>query len=179
MALVAEMAIQAEASPDWERACVEAHRALDEGRAREPCARMVRAQGGDHAILDRPDLLPQAEVVTECRASRTGVVSAVASRALGWVVVELGGGRRAVGDRIHPGVGFLLHVGPGDRIRVGDLLGEVHAVRTEDAERGRMVLEEAVTIGDAPPELRPLVSYRISREGVERLSDGQSAARGE
>ena len=117
--------------------------------------------------------------MTECRASRTGVVSAVAPRALGWVVVELGGGRRAVGDLIHPGVGFLLHVGPGDRIRAGDLLGEVHAVRTEDAERGRIVLEEAVTIGDAPPELRPLVSHRISREGVERLSDGQGAARGE
>ena len=179
VALVVEMAIQAEASPDRERARVEAHRALDEGRARERCARMVRAQGGDPAILDRPDRLPRAEVVTECRASRTGVVNAVAPRALGWEVVELGGGRRAVGDQIHQGVGFLLHVGPGDRIQAGDLLGEVHAARTEDAERGRMVLEEAVTIGDAPPELRPLVSHLISREGVERLSDGQGAARGE
>jgi thymidine phosphorylase len=121
-------------------------------------------------VLEHPERLPRAEVVSECRAPRSGVVEAIAPRALGRAVVELGGGRRAVGDPIHPGVGFVLAVAPGDRVGEGDLLGEVHARNAEEAERGRGALASAVVLGDRPPPtLRALVSHRVARAGVERL----------
>ena len=130
---------------------------------------MVRAQGGDVAAVEHPELLPRAEVVTQCSAPRAGVVSGIAPRPLGWGLLELGGGRRAVGDPIDPRVGFVLAVAPGDRVQKGDSLGEVHAVREEDAVRGRAILSGAVTLGADRPKLRPLVSHRVSRTGVESL----------
>ena len=165
--LAAEMAVTGGLHTDPARARADAGRALDDGRARERFGRMVRAQGGDAGVLDRPQLLPRAEVVSGCRANRSGTVLAIAPRPLGWGVVELGGGRRAVGDHVHPGVGFVLDVAPGDQVEEGDPLGEVHAGSADDAARGRAVLEGAITLGDGRPALRPLVSHRVTPAGVE------------
>jgi pyrimidine-nucleoside phosphorylase len=165
--LAAEMAVRGGAQPSLPEARERAVRALDDGRALERFARMVRAQGGDVGVVERPDRLPRAEVVVECRASRAGVVGAVVPRALGWGIVELGGGRRALGDAVHPGVGFVLRIAPGDRVEEGDVLGEVHARSAADAERGRQILEGAVVLGEAPARLRPLVSHRVTHAGVE------------
>ena len=167
--LAAEMAVQGGAWDDRDEAREEAGRVLDDGRARERFTRMVRAQGGDTAVVENPDRLPRAEIVTECAAPRAGVVTAVLPRPLGWGVVELGGGRRAVGEAIHSGVGFVLAVAPGDRVEEGDSLGEVHAATEGDAERGREILRAAVTLGSGQPKLRPLVSHRVGRNGVEIL----------
>jgi thymidine phosphorylase len=107
-------------------------------------------------------------VVLECRADRAGVVERVAPRELGWMVVELGGGRRVLGDRIDPAVGFFLRVAPGDRVSGGDPIGEVHAADEHAAARARACLLEAVVIGEGPAQLRPLVSYRVTPGGIER-----------
>ncbi|MSR36864.1 MAG: thymidine phosphorylase [Gemmatimonadetes bacterium] len=169
LALAAEMAVRGGAQKSLQEARERATSALDDGRALERFARMVRAQGGDVAVIERPERLPRAEVVVECRAPRSGVVEAVVPRALGWGVVELGGGRRALGDAVHPGVGFVLRVAPGDRVEDGDVLGEVHARSAGDAERGREILSGAVAMGEGPARLRPLVSHRVTQAGVEAL----------
>jgi thymidine phosphorylase len=129
---------------------------------------MVAAQGGDPSFVERPERLPRAPVVLECRADRAGVVEGVAPRALGWTVVELGGGRRALGDRVDPAVGFLLRVAPGDRVSAEDPIGEVHAADEPAAARARAALLEAVVIGEGPARVRPLVSHRVTPGGVER-----------
>ena len=167
--LAAEMAVQGGAREVRDEARKDAGRALDDGRALERFARMVRAQGGDAAVVAHPERLPGAEVVAGCKAPRAGIVTAVLPRPLGWGVVELGGGRRAVGDPVHPGVGFVMAVAPGDRVEEGDLLGEIHAAREEDAARGGEILRGAVTLGSGQPKLRPLVSHRVGRNGVEIL----------
>ena len=164
-----EMVVLGDPQADRSQTRARAERALDDGRALERFARMVAAQGGDATVVEQPDRLPCAEVVIDCPAPKTGVVSSISPRPLGWGILELGGGRRAVGDPIHPGVGFVLTVVPGDRVEAGAPLGQVHAARAEDAERGISILSGAVTIGAGQPTLRPLVSHRVSRTGVERF----------
>ena len=165
--LAAEMALLGGVREARAEAREDARCALDDGRALERFTRMVRAQGGDTGVAENPALLPRAEIVAECTAQRAGVVTSVLPRPLGWGVVEMGGGRRAVGDHLHPGVGFVLAVATGDRVEEGDSLGEIHATREEDAARGQALLREAVTLGVGPPKLRPLVSHRVGRDGVE------------
>ena len=165
--LAAEMVLLGGVREARTEAREDARCALDDGRALERFTRMVRAQGGDTGVAENPGLLPRAEIVVECTAQRAGVVTSVLPRPLGWGVVEMGGGRRAVGDPLHPGVGFVLAVAPGDRVEEGDSLGEIHATREEDAARGQALLREAVTLGVGPPKLRPLVSHRVGRDGVE------------
>jgi thymidine phosphorylase len=130
---------------------------------------MVAAQGGDPRFVERPELLPRAPMIQECRAERSGIVTRVAPRMLGWTVVELGGGRRALGDRVDPSVGFVMRVAPGDRVAAGDPIGEVHAADGEAARRASAVLRDAVRIGEGELEARPLVSHRVDRAGVEPL----------
>ena len=126
------MAVAGGAQRDLVAARTAAARALDDGRALERFVRMVRAQGGDPSVIEHPERLPRARVVVECRARRAGIVETIRPRELGRGVVELGGGRRALGDAVDPAVGFVLHVTPGDRIEVGDVLGEVHASAAGD-----------------------------------------------
>jgi pyrimidine-nucleoside phosphorylase len=167
LVLAAEMAVAGGAQPDLPSARRAAAAALDDGRALERFARLIRAQGGNSAVIERPEVLPQAPVVVECRAPSGGVVEAVAPRELGRGLVELGGGRLALGDAVDPAVGFVLHVAPGDRVQAGDLLGEAHARDAHDGERGRALLESSITVGERTPHLRPLVSHRVHGAGVE------------
>jgi thymidine phosphorylase len=169
VAQAVEMAVLGGSEVDPAAARAAAERALDDGRALARFAHMVRAQGGDPGYVEQPARLPRARVIAECRAERSGVVTRVAPRELGWTVVELGGGRRALGDRVDPAVGFVLHVAPGARVAAGDAIGEVHASDEQGAARGSRALRAAVAIGEEAVEARPLVSHRVSSAGVERL----------
>ncbi len=137
--------------------------ALEGGRAVERMARLVEAQEGDPRAVTEPERLPRAPEVVEVGAARGGAVRRIDPVALGYGVVLLGGGRRAIGASIDPRVGFVLDVEPGDEVREGDPLGEVHAADPADAGRGVEILADAVEIGDeAPDDLLPLIGERIA-----------------
>ena len=125
-----------------------AERALDDGRALARFRDVVEAQGGDPAVVDDPDLLLTASVRREVRAVRGGRVTGIDPRALGWGVVDLGGGRRRLEDSIHPGVGFEVAVSVGQTLQAGESLGWVHAASESDAILGERILREAVERSD-------------------------------
>lgn len=161
-ALVAEMMVLGGLAADSAAGQRAAHAALAEGRAVDRMARMVSLQGGDADTISDPTRLPQAPVRAVASAKREGIVHRVQPVPLGYGVVELGGGRRKLDDSIDPRVGFVLDVRPGDAVKPGTPLGEVHAASEADARRGVQILESAVEVGDgeAPARL-PLVGERI------------------
>lgn len=114
------------AVPDDEAGRVRAARALDDGSAWEVFLRMVEAQGGDAKMLDTPERLHPAPVVSMVPAERDGVVSGCDCFALGELIVSIGGGRRAKEDAIDPRVGLVVLRQPGDRVRKGEPLAELH-----------------------------------------------------
>jgi pyrimidine-nucleoside phosphorylase len=171
VALVAEMLVLGGLEPDRARAERCGRETLASGAALERFRRLVVAQGGDPASLDRPQGLPRAAVRVEVRADVEGVVAEVAPRPLGQAVVEMGGGRKALGDPIDPAVGFLVEVRPGDRVAVGDLLGEVHAADDRSAEDAARALRGALRVGPSErPTPLPLISHRVTGDGVEVLT---------
>lgn len=138
---------------------------LADGRAAEKFAAMVTALGGPSDLLERPDAhLPQAAVVRPVHPPMPGVVTAIDTRALGLAVIELGGGRQRVSDPIDHAVGLDAVAGLGDP--VGDLrpIALVHARTSEDAERAADAVRRAVTVGDTPPPVRPVVIERRTGE---------------
>jgi thymidine phosphorylase len=137
--------------------------ALREGRGAERMTRMVEAQGGDPRVVEDPSLIPAAPHRETVEALEHGFVQGVDPLALGYGVVELGGGRRQIHDDVDPRVGFLLHVAPGDPVEVGQPLGEVHAAEPDGLVRGRAVLGKAVGLGPEAPAMNPpLVRERVS-----------------
>ena len=137
--------------------------ALAEGRGVERMARLVEAQGGDPRVVEDPTLIPEAPHMAVVEASEEGIVQTVDPLALGYGVVELGGGRRRVEDEVDLRVGFRLAVSPGDRVEPGTPLGEVHASGLDGLDRGRAILRKAVSVdSDGSVDSPPLVRSRVT-----------------
>ena len=167
-ALAAEMLVLAGAVSDLKEAERRSREVLASGAALERFRRLVEAHGGDPGIIEDPHRLPSAPVRREVHAIGPGVVESVSPRLLGQALVEMGGGRLALGDTVDPAVGFVVDVRPGDPVALGARLGEIHAAADASAELGGAAFREAVTIGRevAPPSL-PLISHRVTQHGVE------------
>jgi thymidine phosphorylase len=132
--------------------------ALDDGRAAERFAAMVRALGGPADLLDQPErLLPQAPVVAAALPRRDGTVLRMDTRALGMAVVGLGGGRRRTGDPIDPAVGLSDLCPVGEWVDRQRPLALVHARREDQAKAAVATLQAVIAVGDAAPPPRPLI----------------------
>jgi pyrimidine-nucleoside phosphorylase len=140
--------------------------AIASGRAARCFQDIIEAQGGNPGVVDDPAVLPQAPVSDVYRAPRTGLVAQVEPRAIGRAVCELGGGRSRVTDRIDPGVGFVIGVKPGDRVDAGQAVATVYARDAAGVEEGKAVLERAIVIADEASLGLPLVSHRVTVDGV-------------
>jgi pyrimidine-nucleoside phosphorylase len=147
----------------------EARRRLEEsiasGSALQKFGQVIEAQGGNPAVLEDPSVLPQAGEVEVFRAARDGVVAQVEPRRIGRAILELGGGRRTIEEEIDPGVGFVIPVKPGDRVRSGEPLASVFARDHGGIRIGLEALNEAIVIGDEG-RLTPLITHRVTAGGV-------------
>ena len=133
-----------------------AEAALSSGRAAECFARMVAGLGGPADVLTDARL-PAAPVQVDLVAPRDGVIASMDARALGLVVVELGGGRRRAGDTIDPRVG-LSDIRPlGSLLRAGDPLLRVHAASAAQAQAACQSLLASITLADDAPPVGPVV----------------------
>ena len=130
--------------------------ALRDGRAMDVWRAMIRAQGGDPTAP-----LPVAREVEVLRADRDGYVTRVDAWGIGVAAWRLGAGRTRQDDPVSPAAGVVLRRRPGDPIRAGDPLCELHADDPARIPDAVAAARAAVTIGDHPPEPTPLVIDRI------------------
>jgi pyrimidine-nucleoside phosphorylase len=169
-ALGAEMLVAAGAAADEDEARRRMEIAISTGTAAAKLAEIVEAQGGNPAVVDDPAILPQAGECELFAAPQRGFVAAVEPRIVGRAVVALGGGRTRVGDTIDPAVGFVITAKPGDWVDAGEPLATIFARDAAGVALGRAALAKAVRIADEADLPLPLISHRISREGVERYT---------
>lgn len=133
--------------------------AISSGRARESFERWAAFQGADAAWLRRPEF-PRAPVEVVAEAPREGVLASVATRELGLVLSEAGGGRKLPGDEIDPGISLRVSARRGDSLEKGQELARLYLRRPDGAleERFRRCFTVAAE-GTAPPlihqRLRP------------------------
>ena len=135
-------------APDLETAKADLARALDDGTAWNKFVEWITAQGGDQAVLDNPDLLPQAPLVETLPAPRSGYIAAIDAAEVGKTGVMLGGGRIKKGDPIDHSVGIVLHAKIGDQLAQGDPLLTVHAHSEETLAAARERLLAAIGWSD-------------------------------
>jgi pyrimidine-nucleoside phosphorylase len=169
-ALGAEMLLLAGIAKTHDDAHVRMRDAIASGRAAERFRAIIAAQGGDPRVMDDVSLLPSSPTRVEYRAARDGIVQRVEPRTIGHGVVALGGGRRAMHDIVDPAVGFDIFVKPNTTVAAGEVIAIIHAADETGAATGRNVLDAAISVGDAPVEMLPLVSHRITSDAVERVS---------
>jgi pyrimidine-nucleoside phosphorylase len=112
---------------------------IESGRAREKFAEMVAAQGGN---LDQPrPLAPAAEVLSE----RAGFITAIDTEQLGLAIIELGGGRKVLSDKIDFSTGIRMRVRLGDQIERNQPLVTLFA-QAPHREQATRLIQNAIQI---------------------------------
>ncbi len=164
MALGAELLVLAGRSATAEEARGRLGLALDSGGAALSFQRMVAGLGGPKDLIEKPSKhLGTAPFIKTIAAEESGIVTAIDTRALGLAVIELGGGRRRVDDKIDHSVGLTRLAGRGMGVGGSSApLALVHARSPESADRVSHMVREAYTIEAKKQRLGPVVIDRIS-----------------
>ena len=167
-ALGVEMLLLVGAASDAADARLRLEESVTSGRALEKFGQVIEAQGGNPAVLEDPSVLPQAAEVEVFRSPADGIVIRVEPRRIGQAIVELGGGRRTIDDRVDASVGFVIPTKPGQRVQTGEPLASVFASNKEGIDNGLTALKEAILIGEKG-RLMPLITHRVTADGVTAL----------
>jgi len=136
-------------------------RALESGEALQRAESLLQAQHGDPRVASDPSRLHRAKVESRADAARAGFVTALDARALGNLLVAMGGGRARKEDAIDSAVGIRLLRKIGDRVETGETLAIVEAHR--DAPEWAEAVRGAYTIGDDRPGSPPLILEQFGR----------------
>jgi thymidine phosphorylase len=146
-ALGAAMLVLAGVATDEDNGREQMERAFASGAAAERFAAMVAALGGPADLVEHPGRhLGSAEVVTDVAPAEAGTVSSIDTRAVGLVVVALGGGRTRPQDPVDPVVGLTDLAALGDHVDAERPLGVVHARTSESADRAAAALRTAYRV---------------------------------
>ena len=130
---------------------------LADGSAMDAFRELVAAQGGD---LSQP--LPIGTHSETVVASRGGTMGDIDAMAVGLAVWRLGAGRAAPGHQVQFGAGLRVHRRPGETVAAGDTLFTLYTDTPERLGPAMAELDGGWTVGDTPPESRPLIIDRIS-----------------
>jgi thymidine phosphorylase len=144
LGLCAEMLVVSGIEPDRDEALAKVDRAVTSGQALEIFARMVAALGGPGDFVDNPSRhLAEAPVIRPVYMD--GVLAKVDAFVVGNAIIELGGGRRQVGEALDMSVGFSQFASIGTQLDKDTPLVVVHAASDEDADKVSELIRNACT----------------------------------
>ena len=156
LSLCAEMLVVGGIEPDRDQARDLCAESVTSGRAAEKFARMVAALGGPIDFVEHYEkYLAKAPIVRPVHAS--GIVTAIDTRAIGNAIIELGGGRRRVGEQLDLSVGFERIASIDSKVDDAIPLAVIHAASEADARTAERSLRAAVTLDDTMHAERPVV----------------------
>jgi pyrimidine-nucleoside phosphorylase len=118
---------------------------------------VIAAQGGNPAVLDRFELLPNATGAREITSPRGGYISAIEAEYIGMASSMIGAGRDTKEDGIDPAVGVILEVKPGQKVDAGSVLCRLYYTNDQRVEEAAQLVEDAFRISAAKPEERELI----------------------
>jgi pyrimidine-nucleoside phosphorylase len=168
-ALGAEMLVLAGVVGDREAARRDMEKMIATGRAAEQFQKLIEAQGGNPGVVDDPAVLPQAAECEIYVAPRRGFIAQVEPRTVGRGIIAMGGGRSTMEDVIDPTVGFVITARPGDWVEAGEPLATIFSHDRAGIETGRQALRNAIRIADEADPPLPLVSHRVTSDGLTAL----------
>ena len=139
---------------------------LDSGEAAECFARMVASQGGPLDLFDQPGKhLPSATIARPVFPDSAGVVTCMDTHSIGYVVVNLGGGRQRVEDNIDPAVGLADLCTVGQQMDEHTPLATIHASSEPDWQQAAARLKSAIQMNKPTTGAKPVIYERV--DGVQ------------
>ncbi|MGA9361975.1 MAG: thymidine phosphorylase [Mycobacterium sp.] len=131
---------------------------LRDGSAMDRFRRLVSAQGGDLSVP-----LPVGACSENVIAYRNGTMADIDARAVGLAAWQLGAGRSRPGDQVQSGAGVRIHRRPGEPVSTGEPVFTLYTDTPERFGAAMAELDGAWSVGDTPPQARPLIIDRITQ----------------
>lgn len=138
-----------------------AEEAIASGRALDKLRELILVQGGDPRVTEEPDIMGTAAVVAEYVAGADGWICSMRSDLLGTASMLLGAGRADKASRIDPAAGIVLVKKPGDHVTKGETILYMHTSDEAKLIAAREALDQAIVLGQKPPEATPLIIRTI------------------
>ena len=133
--------------------------AIRDGRAFRKFQEMVERQGGEVSSLGRfGDYI--SDKVREVTSPLSGYVHRMDTHRLGLAAIVLGAGRKKLGDKIDPSVGFEVLAKLGDCVEKGQPLVKVFYGKESSLLEAEGLVLDAYSISADSPPLPPLI-YRV------------------
>lgn len=163
MALCAEMLVLGGIARTPKSARTKLQEALDSGAAVEKFAQMVAALGGPKRFIDQPwKHLERAPIQVPVYPVRAGTVRRIDTRAVGMVVVALGGGRTRPQDDVDHAVGLTALAGLGTAVGPDHPLAIVHARTQAQVDTATKLLRDAYALTGRAATPRAAVIDRVT-----------------
>ncbi len=163
MALCVEMLLHGKLARTPKAARTKLQAALDSGAAAEKFSQMVVSLGGPKKLVEQPwKHLERAPLQVAIAPARSGSVSAINTRAVGMVVVALGGGRTRPQDPVDHAVGLTDLAGLGEVVGTDRPLAIVHARTQAQVDQATTLLQAAYRVGGRQTKANDPVLDRIT-----------------
>src|SRR5262249_54962153 len=134
-----------------------ARKAITSGAGLDRFRTIIEAQGGDPRVVDDPSRLPHVNDRHVVSASRAGYLTRLDAELVGRASVALGAGRDRVEDPVDFAVGIQILVKPGDAVRAGDAVLELHYRDRARLAAALPLATRAIAIGDERPAVGRLI----------------------
>ena len=127
---------------------------VNTGKAAEKFDKMVQELGGNKNFIEKFNTyLPSSNFVGEIKPSNSGTINCIETRKLGLLLIELGGGRKKIKDKIDYSVGYEEVKNVGDDVDPDVALLKVHASSKEIFEKYKEEIKQCFILSDqkSPP----------------------------
>ena len=100
---------------------------IESGHVAERFEKMVSALGGPkHFLSTYKEVLPRAESAVPIKAKKEGFITQINTKALGNILIKMGGGRQKASDKLDLSVGFTKVVKSGEKVNTKTSLLVLH-----------------------------------------------------
>jgi pyrimidine-nucleoside phosphorylase len=161
LVLGSQMVVVGGKAKDLEEARAMLLKVIEDGSAIEILKDFIAGQGGNPAVVDSPDLLPQAKFTFEVPAKESGYVSFIEADEVGTAAMLLGAGRATKESEIDLAVGIVLHKKVGDAVKTGESLATIHA-NTENVDQVLAILYKYIEFSKEPTKAPNLIEEIIT-----------------
>ena len=138
----------------------EAHSALENiiktGKAIDKLKLLIQIQGGDSAVVDDINRLPEAKYHIEVKSMSEGYVGSIDAESIGISAMLLGAGRRTKEDKIDFSAGISMKKKVGDKVKKGDILCILHT-NLENIDEAKRIALAAYSIGNIQEKIKKYV----------------------